>query len=324
MKALLMGGTRFVGLHLVWELTRAGHDVTIVNRGQTPASLPDGVRRITCDRKDHASLRRLLSGKEFDAVFDIMAYVPEDTRPLIDIFDGHCDRFIQVSTGSVYKSVDVFPWKEDFAKVTDNSQGDYGYNKQLIEEMLFEAHARTGFPVAMIRPGYIYGPHNSVYRESLFFDRVVKGRPVVIPGDGSYLTCFGYVDDLARLLVLCATRKEAVGQAFNFSGELAVPMNDYMEKIFAACGTRVPLVHFRPEEAGISDADVHKVFPYRWKSQTLRDTSKAVYLLGYKEQVSLDDGLKAAFKWFVQAGVERKSIDFSLEDRIIQAASANS
>jgi nucleoside-diphosphate-sugar epimerase len=324
MRALVMGGTRFVGLHLVWELARGDHDVTIVNRGQTRAEIPVGVRRITCDRKDHASLRRLLSEQEFDAVFDIMAYVPEDTRPLIDIFEGRCGRFVQVSTGSVYKQVDVFPWKEDFEKVTDNSEGDYGYNKQLIEEMLFEAHARTGFPVSVIRPGYIYGPDNSVYRESLFFDRVVKGRPVVIPGDGSYLTCFGYVDDLARLLILCATRKEAVGQAFNFSGEFAVPMNEYMEKIFAACGRRVPMAHFRPEDIGLSDADVRKVFPYRWRSHTLRDISKAIYLLGYKEQVSLGDGLKAAFQWFLKAGIERKSIDFSLEDRIIQAVSAGS
>jgi len=320
-KALVMGGTRFVGLHLVWELSRDGHEVTIVNRGKTPARLPDGVTRITCDRKDHASLRKALAGTEFDAVFDIMAYVPDDTRPLIDIFDGRTGRFVLVSTGSVYKQVEVFPWKEDFEKVTDNSQGDYGYNKQLIEEMLFEAHARTGFPISLIRPGYIYGPHNSVYRETLLFDRVVKVRPVVIPGDGSYLECFGYVDDLARLLILCATREEACGEAFNFAGEFAFPMNDYMEKVFAACDRRVPLVHFRPEEVGMSDADVPKVFPFRWKTQTLRDTSKARYLLGYREQVSLDQGLKEAFKWFVEAGIERKSIDFTLEDKIIRAKS---
>lgn len=320
MNALVIGGSRFVGLHLVQELHRRGHNITVLNRGKTSVVYPEGVKHIVCDRKDHAALRKCLEGREFDVVFDIIAYVPEDTRPLIDLFCGKIRRFVHVSTGSVYKSVDVFPWKEHFEKVRDNSQGDYGYNKQLIEEVLFEAYHEKRFPVTIIRPGYIYGPHNTVYRESFFFDRVVKGRPVLVPGDGKYLTQFGYVDDLARLLILAAEKDEALGEAFNFAGEYSVPMDDYVELIFEAVGRRTEIVHFEPAGVGLSDADVAKVFPYRWKTHTVRDISKAQYLLGYREQVSLRDGLKESFNWFTANNMERKDIDFSLEDKIIAAA----
>lgn len=319
MKTLVIGGSRFVGLRLAWELTGQGHEVTVLNRGRTQADLPPSVKHIVCDRKQHHELKQCLAGKEYDAVFDIIAYVPDDTKPLVEIFNGRTARFVHVSTGSVYKSSRLFPWKEHFAKVTDNSAGEYGYQKQLIEEILFEAHEARGFPISIVRPGYIYGPHNSVYRESMFFDRVVKGRPVVVPRDGEYLTQFGYVDDLARLLMLCATRPEAIGEAFNFAGEYCVPMNDYVEAIFGAVGRRTEVVHFEPEAMGLSDEDVSKVFPYRWKSNTVRDISKAMYLLGYKEQVSLEDGLRAAYEWFVREKIERHEIDFSLENRIIEA-----
>ena len=317
-RTLVIGGSKFVGRHLVAEMLRRGHQVSVLNRGKT-AQAPPGVEHIQCDRKDHAALKACLQDREFDAVFDIIAYVPDDVRPLVPMLDGRVGRFVVVSTGSVYKTVDIYPAKEHCEKVTDNSAGDYGYNKQLIEQILFEAYEKTGFPVSIVRPGIIYGPHNPVYRESLFFDRVVKSRPVLIPGDGRYLVQFGYVDDLATLLLLCAERAEALGQAFNFAGEYSAPMDDYVEAIFGAAGRRTEVVHYDPERLGMTAADVSKIFPYRWKAHTMRDISKAIYVLGYKQQVSLWQGLSEAFKWFAGAGIERKEIDFALEDRIIEA-----
>jgi len=320
MKTLVIGGNRFVGLRLAWELSRRGHEITVLNRGQTEAVLPPGTARIKCDRKDHATLKSCLAGLEFDAVFDIIPMVPDDTRSIVDILDGHVGRFVHVSTASAYKATNAAPVKEDFPKVASISEGEYGFNKQLCEEVLFEAHSRTGFPAVAIRPGYISGPHNNVYRESLFFDRVVKGRPVLVPGDGTHLAPFGYVDDLARLLVLCAEREEAVGEAFNFSGEFSVPTNDYVEAVFGAAGRWTDVVHFDPDRLGLSPQDVFQVFPYLWRNSVVFDISKAMYTLAYREEVRLGEGLRRAFQWFTGAGIERKNMDFGLEDRILDLA----
>ncbi len=71
MNVLVMGGTQFNGLALVWELARQGHNVTILNRGKTEADIPVGVTRLTGDRTDEASIRAALGGKEFECIFDV-------------------------------------------------------------------------------------------------------------------------------------------------------------------------------------------------------------------------------------------------------------
>ncbi len=318
MKTLVIGGTQFVGLHLVYELVARGHDVTVLNRGMTKASLPPGTKRLVCDRKEHEALRTCLRGKEYDAVFDIMAYVPEDTIPLVDIFKGRVGRFVHVSTASVYKFANVFPWKEHFECVTDAKEGEYGYRKRQIEHILLDAYESHGFPASIIRPGYIFGPNNPVYREAMFFDRVVKNRPVLLPGNGNTLIQFGYVGDLARLLILAAEKHEAVGETFNFAGELAYTFDDYAKSIFDAVGRPGQIVHFEPREYALQPAEVAKVFPYIWQQHLIIDSSKAHYVLGYTEQVSLVEGLREAYKWYVQENVERTCLDTSLEDEIIR------
>ena len=82
MNILVMGGTQFNGLALVHELARAGHCVTILNRGKTEAQLPSGIERLICDRTDHAGLKATLTGLEWDCVYDISAYRPEDEHTI--------------------------------------------------------------------------------------------------------------------------------------------------------------------------------------------------------------------------------------------------
>ena len=85
MQTLVMGGTRFNGLHLVQELVRYGHNVTILNRGVTEAPVPREVRRLYADRKDHQQLKEVLGSEEFDVVFDISAYVLEDVQSMVGL-----------------------------------------------------------------------------------------------------------------------------------------------------------------------------------------------------------------------------------------------
>ena len=83
-KVLVLGGTRFIGLRLVHHLHGLGHVVTVLNRGQTEAALPEGVTRLRADRADPSQVSSALAGKEFDAVFDISGYQPADLEPVIE------------------------------------------------------------------------------------------------------------------------------------------------------------------------------------------------------------------------------------------------
>jgi dTDP-glucose 4,6-dehydratase len=220
-EALVVGGSKFVGPALVRQLQDAGYRVTVLNRGTRNDSLPDGVETIICDRKDHAALKQALALRAWDAVFDVVAYVPQDTIGLLEALDrSKLRHFVHVSTCSVYLPMDVWPLKEHFPRGTRGPGNDYGDNKYLIEEILFDAYRDEGFPVTMVRPGYIYGPRNSVYREAFYFDRLLAGRPLLVPGDGSAMTQFGYVDDLASLMVAVLGNDRAVGEAYNLPASM--------------------------------------------------------------------------------------------------------
>src|SRR5947209_19110369 len=98
MRALVTGGNRYIGLDLVFELARRGHEVTVVNSHEAP--LPQGARRIHCDRTQPGALVQALSPfhDAFDVIFDHTAYQPEDMEPLIELFAGRVQPYVFTSS----------------------------------------------------------------------------------------------------------------------------------------------------------------------------------------------------------------------------------
>ncbi len=324
MRIVVIGGSKFAGLHLTRELVSRGHEVSVVNRGQTAKELPAGVGRIIADRKDPAALAaRVAEAGPWDAVYDCIAYRPAESAPLIqaiwaDLPDARrtLKHFVHISTGSVYAKTDYLPLKEHFPRSADEP-GTYGSDKKLIEDLLFAAHEKEGLPVTMLRPGYIYGPDNPIYRESYFFDRVRRGRPVLIPGNGLIITQFVYVDDLAQALSLVLGNREAVGEAFNIAGEYGCNLDHYAQLIGEAVGRPADIRHYDPQAAGLSPDEMRKAFPYKWREHTLRDTTKIRQILGYREKHTLKEGLAEAYRWYVEHWPVKGEPDFTLDDRIL-------
>ena len=330
MRVVVIGGSKFVGLHLTRELVSRGHEVTVVNRGQTAKELPAGVGRIIADRKEPAALAaRVAEAGPWDAVYDCIAYVPAESEPLVRAVwtDPPGSRrvlkhFVHISTGSVYGKTDYLPLKEHFPCTADSDPGTYGSNKKLIEDLLFAARENEGLPVTILRPGYIYGPDNPIYRESYFFDRVRRGRPVLVPGNGLTITQFVYVDDLARALALVLGNGEAVGEAFNIAGEYGCSLDHYTRLIGEAVGRPADIRHYDPPAAGLSAEEIKKVFPYKWREHTLRDTTKIRQVLGYREKHTLKQGLAEAYRWYVEHWPVRGEPDFTLDDRVLASGAA--
>src|SRR5262245_63674846 len=145
MRALVMGGTEFIGLHLLQSLLRLGHDVTVFNRGKHPERLPAGIRTIAGDRKDHAGLRERLKGQRFDGVFDV-TYAPTlgpDVDALAAALDGQ-PHVIFVSTGRVYDHTLPIPYSEETPRGL--FWGDYARHKIAGEDALSRALPPPGFP----------------------------------------------------------------------------------------------------------------------------------------------------------------------------------
>ena len=216
MKVLVMGGTQFNGLALVRELMRTGHDVTILNRGQTDAPLPRGVKRLYADRTDHDAMRQVLGGQEFDCIHDVSAYRPEDVQLMVELFRGRVGHYIFASSTVIYEPSNVLPITEDFPLDRSPNQIEYGMNKILCEDYLVEQYREHGFPMTIAAFSMVFGPRNIIPdREQRMFMRILKGRKVMIPGDGTTLGQVGHVDDQARALRLLMANPKALGRRYN-------------------------------------------------------------------------------------------------------------
>lgn len=314
MRVLVMGGSRFIGLHVVHQLIERGHQVTVLNRGNNNENLPQGVDILVADRKDKGSLRAALANHCFDAVIDMCAYTLSDTQILLDILPSHI-RFIHCSTGSVYKDTVKAPITEDYPIGGDGIEGSYGTDKYHIEAFLFEKYEKEGFPMTLIRPGYVYGPDNYLYRERRFFERLEKGRPILIPGRGETLTQCVYVKDLAKIFAICLEKPVSIGQAYNMMQLESYTLKGYMEAIFTAAGKRTQVVTFEPERMGYTVSDMTKVFPFRWIDNTVRSIAKAQRDLDFAP-TSLEEGMAETYQWWLEHGAWYEE-NLEIEDDIL-------
>ncbi len=112
MKILVIGGTRFFGIHMINELLELGHDVTIATRGKASDEYGDKVKRILIERTSAASIKEALSGTHYDVVIDKIAYCSNDIKYMMDVID--CDKYIYMSSTSVYDPKHIHTVEDDF------------------------------------------------------------------------------------------------------------------------------------------------------------------------------------------------------------------
>jgi UDP-glucose 4-epimerase len=318
MRVLVIGGTEFISLHLVQALRREGHAVAVLNRGRQPGRLPSGVARIVCDRQDHAALTRALAGERFDGLVDV-TYAPttgNDVAALLDALDGRAGHVLFVSTGRVYDHARPMPLDEDAPR--NLFWGEYAKLKTAGEDELLRRHRERGLPVTIVRPTHVYGPLNTRNNETFFFDRLVRGRPILVPGAGGWLRQFGHVEDLADAMVAMLGRPAAYGQAYNVTGEEIVTQVGFAELIGDVMKRPVTLVAAPPPRDG------EKPVPF---GQNLVYDCHAVYTsgkiraqLGIRPRFTLASGLAHTFEWYLREGLDRREIDFSLEDALLRRA----
>ncbi|MGB7441258.1 MAG: NAD-dependent epimerase/dehydratase family protein [Coleofasciculaceae cyanobacterium] len=310
MRILIMGGTRFIGVYLTKILVKQGHEVVLFNRGNKPAPV-EGVQQIHGDRKDASQLKEKLSSEQFDAIFDNNGRELSDTQPLAEIFQGKVEHFIYMSSAGVYLKSDQMPHVED-DQVDPNSRHKGKHET--------EAYLKAqGLPFTAIRPTYIYGPQNYNDLEAWFFDRVVRDRPIPIPGNGLHITQFGHCQDLAKAMAAVLGNEKAIGEIYNISGDRYVTFDGLARACATAAGKSADtlnLVHYDPKKF---DFGKRKAFPMRLQ-HFFADVHKAKTELNWQPEYDLISGLKDSFgNDYLASGRQDAELDFSLDEEILAA-----
>jgi nucleoside-diphosphate-sugar epimerase len=304
MRVLVIGGTEFISLHLVQSLLRDRQEVAVLNRGRRPERAPKGVRTIVCDRKDWTALKTALTGEHFDGLVDI-TYAPttgEDVEALLTALGGRIGHAIFVSTGRVQDHGLPMPLAEDATR--NLYWGDYAKLKIAGED----AYIKSGLPATVVRPTHVYGPLNTRNNETFFFDRLLRGRPILVPGDGGWLRQFGHVEDLANAMAAMLGDRRAFGQAYNVTGEEAVTQLGFVDLIAEVVNRPATFVYAPKAPFGQNLAyDSHAIFT----------TAKIRRQLGIRPKYTLAAGLAQTFAWYMREGLDRRPVDFTAEDALL-------
>lgn len=259
MKILMIGGTGFISSNVVKKLIEESHDITLVTRGESNIELFDKskVQFAYGDRHDKDFLTKLANENKFDVLYDMIAYTGDESQMIIDVFANKIPRLIHTSTISVYMVSDIIrnPIKEEDDKHPlmkfweRNPFGmQYGIDKRKCEDVLWKAQNEGKFEVSMIRAPYVCGPHDPMKRDYFWIQRIMDGKPLLIPGSGDYASQHVFVEDLAKAFVDLLKYDKSVGKAYNIASEEIFSLNDYLDIL---CG----LLDKNPERVKI-DLDV--------------------------------------------------------------------
>jgi len=234
MRVLYIGGSGEISFDCIHESVRLGHEVTVFNRGRNNAGLPDACRFVVGDVEDDAAYMRL-AAERFDVVCQFRLFTPEAVRRDIGLFAGHCGQYVFISSASAYaKPVRNLPITE--ATPLHNPHWAYSRAKAEMEALL---RAQAVLPFTIVRPSHTYRTRMPTPLGGEV-SRLLRGRPVVIHGDGESLWTLTHARDFARPFARLLGEPRALGEAFHVTGDRAWSWNEIFEAIAAALGVERP------------------------------------------------------------------------------------
>jgi nucleoside-diphosphate-sugar epimerase len=324
MKNLIIGGTGLISSSITQFLLARGDDVTFYNRGRSelyPA--PEGVQVIYGDRTDYPTFEsQMAEASFFDCVMDMVGYLPADGESVVRAFSGRVGHFIFCSTVDVYrKPATRYPYTEAEEYGGLNA---YSTRKVQIERTLRAAHHPTDFPVTIIRPAYTYGegrgPLHTFGGKTSYLDRIRKGKPVVVHGDGSSFWTACHREDVARAFANAAGEPHTFGKVYHTTGEEWMTWNQYHQRVAAAIGAPAPtLVHIPTDLLGKVAPKRAAITVENFQFNNIFDNRAAHTDLGFRYTIGWEEGVRRMVDWLDAHARIENSDDDPFEDRLIAA-----
>jgi nucleoside-diphosphate-sugar epimerase len=322
-RVLVVGGTGPTGVPLVNNFVRAGDSVAIMHTGAHEAEFDGAVEHIHGNARDDGDIKSHLGVREWD----IAVCTSGRLRSLALELAGRTKRLVGITGQPVYRgAARPTPQGKIPLPVPEFAERQYdaaGYTGRVAEgeDQLFEQHGRRDFELVIVRYPGVFGPRAPINHEWAVVKRALDKRPfMILPHDGIAYFQRGYIDNLARLVFLCATRPEAAGEAFNGGDERVLSARHVAETIIDELGARMELI-------GVPAQYCRGAYPLAEKSNLVLDMSKARNLLGYRDVVDVETATRLTARWLAANPPRPEDLreggsgvfDYEREDRIVAA-----
>ncbi|MDX1991764.1 MAG: NAD-dependent epimerase/dehydratase family protein [bacterium] len=241
MNILIIGGTRNMGYYLAERVLKAGHRLTLLNRGISRDDLPDDVPRLRCDRTDSIQMRRALAGRQFDVVIDMVLYKGREAEDIVDILAGQTKHYIFISTGQIYLVRDGVqrPFREaDYdgkliptpePNTYDYEEWLYGSEKRQAEDVLRQAFNERGFPYTSVRIPMVNSARDPFNRLYGYILRIKDGGPILVPETPDYPLRHIYALDVVEAVMKLIERGPTSTRAYNISQDETLKLEDFLQ-----------------------------------------------------------------------------------------------
>jgi nucleoside-diphosphate-sugar epimerase len=336
MNILIIGGTKFMGPHVVHQLLAMHHQVTVFHRGHTQNNLPASVKYILGDRHSISNYQSEFAQFAPDLVLDMIPYTQSDAQGVIDTFKGIAKRVVGISSQDVYRARDILwrrevgildptPLSEDaplrtqlypYQDVPHPIEIPSDYDKILVEQIYMAASDPIG---TILRLPMVYGPDDPLNRFSPYLRRMDEGRPAIVlesqiaRWQGSY----GYVENVAHAIALAVTDEHAAHRIYNVSEANALSQGDFIRAIAQAVGWKGSVVEV-PQSA------LPEALPFNVAQNWVTDSTRIRQELAYTETIAREDAFSRTIEWQRSHSPHPFSdapelLDYATEDKILAA-----
>lgn len=312
---LVIGGTGQISAACVREAVEGGLRVTVLNRGRGGhRRLPESIEAITADIRDEDATRTALAGRRFDSVADFLTFTDEQARSAVRLFGASTGQYVFISSASAYQKP---PQRLPIGESTPlfNPFSRYARDKIACERLLRDEHAAGRINVTCVRPSHTYDrTHVPLLGGWTAIDRMRRGLPIVLHGDGTSPWAMTHADDFARAFVPLLGAAAASGEAFNIMSPELLTWNAIALDLADAAGVELPHIvhrttHDLVEAAPEWDADLRGDRSHA----AVFDTAKIRTLVpGWEPRIAFAEGARQIVRWHDQDAA-RRAVDPSVD-----------
>lgn len=278
MRILVTGGTVFVSRYAAEYFVKKGHEVYVLNRNTRPQS--DGVKLIECDRHN---IGDKLKDIVFDLIIDVTSYNEADVKDLVNAL-GNFGKYIMISSSAVYPEINPQPFTEEQECGFNIHWESYGTGKIDAEKYLLAKIPE----VYIIRPPYLYGKMNNLYRESFVFECAEKNLPFFVPENKKMKLQFFDIEDLCIFIEKIIADKPE-NHIFNVGNPETVSIEEWVRLCYGVLGKTPDIRCVQPE------INQRLYFPFR-NYEYILDVKRQTEIMSHVKP--LETGLQQSYDWY--------------------------